>query len=203
MSKLKKKVVKDGDGKPIGYYCEEKGIYLALWPNKEASRIITDNHYAKRPTSLLDFSFLVFWYGEVHGALQIGRGIQPKAKGGLPPETTREFDRMWLSDAMPKYSETIVISLLIHFLREATNLTHLISWADGSAGNVGTIYKAANFKFLKQKPVDFYLHNGERIHPLRLYHRHGTRAWAFLSGQYPGITKLKGVQRQFVYEIKR
>lgn len=203
MAKLKKSAIKDAEGNVRGYTCPSKGITLIECTNNEASEVVSAYHYAKRPTSSIDFSLLVMWYGRVHGALQVGRGIKPQSKGGLPPATTREFDRMWLSDEMPKYSETIVISLLMNYIKEATDITHLISWADGSAGNEGTIYKAANFKFIKKIPVDFYMLNGERIHPLRFYHRHGTRAWEFLTKEYPGISRLKGYQRQFVYEIKR
>lgn len=49
----------------------------------------------------------------------MGYGIRPKIKGGYDMDSTREFDRMWLSDDMPKYSETIVLSLFHRYLREA------------------------------------------------------------------------------------
>ena len=192
-----------GLGGVIGYSCPSKGVEIRKCPTGEATEIIVRHHYSGKATRTCYFSFKVFWFGKVHGALQVGGGIKPQSKGLFPPETTREFDRMWLSDEMPKYSETIVISLLIHYLRSETTLTHLISWSDGSAGNPGTIYKAANFTLVKEIPVDFYEWKGERIHPLRFYHRHKTRAWSFLQENYPGIKKLNGVQRQFVYEIKR
>ena len=47
---------------------------------------------------------LVTYHGKVHGALQMGYCIRPKIKGEYDTDSTREFDRMWLSDDMPKYS---------------------------------------------------------------------------------------------------
>lgn len=192
-----------GFGGCIGYECKSKQIQVVKCPNGEADQIISAKHYSKRPAKYTSFSFKVIWMGAVHGALQIGIGIRPKQKGPFPYQTTKEFDRMWLSDEMPKFSETIVISCLIHYLQSETTVTHLISWADGSAGNVGTIYKASNFRLVKTRPVDFYEIDGERVHPLRLYHRHGTRAFGFLQKQYPSIKKLSGLQYQYVYEIPR
>jgi len=58
---------------------------------------------------------------------------------------------MWLSDEMPKFSETITISLLHHFLRKVyPNIKHLISYSDNSTdvGNTGTIYKASNYRLI-------------------------------------------------------
>ena len=91
---------------------------------------------------------------------------------------------MWLSDDMPKFSETITISLLHHYLKKVyPEIKHLISYADNSSdvGNEGTIYKAANYRQIDKIKSDFYiLETGERVHPITMWHRHGTRKWAFL-----------------------
>ena len=107
---------------------------------------------------------------------------------------------MWLSDDMPKFSETICLSLLHHYLRNAhPEIKVLISYADTSAGNKGTIYKAANYKLVDKIKADFYvLPSGERVHPVTMWHWHKTRAWGFLQKQYPGIKKAEGYQLKFV-----
>ena len=117
---------------------------------------------------------------------------------------TREFDRMWLSDDMPKFSESIVLSMLHRYLREHhPEITKLVSYADESAGNSGTIYRAANYKLVGSRNVDFYLlPNGERIHPVTMWHRHKTRKRAFLEKEYPGIKHIKGdAYQQLKYEF--
>lgn len=113
----------------------------------------------------------------------MGYGIKPRSKGEYNPDEVREFDRMWLSDDMPKFSETITLSLLHHLLKKAyPEIKHLISYADTTVGNEGTIYKAANYRLIKKIKADFYiLESGERVHPITMWHRHGTRKWSFLT----------------------
>ena len=110
-----------------------------------------------------------------------------------------EFDRMWLSDELPKFSESQVISLLLSYLKQAyPKIKFVITYADESAGNRGIIYKATNAIRLGVIDCDFYvLKNGERIHPISMYHRHGTRAKEFIDKQYPGIKHIKGEFKQY------
>ena len=112
---------------------------------------------------------------------------------------------MWLSDDMPKFSETITISLLHHYLRKVhPEIKHLISYADNSddVGNVGTIYKAANYRLIGKIKSDFYiLESGERVHPITMWHRHKTRKWSFLIKQYPNIRKSQGYQMKYMFDL--
>jgi hypothetical protein len=137
------------------------------------------------------------------GALQIGYGIRPKIKGAYSPDEIREFDRMWLDDVMPKYSETIVLSLLHKYLQKRYPMIKvLISYSDTSVGNNGTIYRASNYELIDDIKADFYiLPSGERVHPVTMWHRHKTRAWATLNELYPGIKKADGRQLKFAYRL--
>lgn len=187
-------------GGVIGYSAPEKHIEIRECSKAEADRIIVPHHYSHKVTKNSFQSLLVYYNGKVNGALQLGYGIRPKIKGDTPPEEVREFDRMWLSDNMPKYSETITLSLLHHYMRRAhPEVKVLISYADTSAGNTGTIYRAANYTMTGRLKADFYvLPDGERVHPVTMWHRHKTRAWDFLQKQYPGISKADGEQLRFV-----
>ena len=132
--------------------------------------------------------------------------VRPKIdvrKFDLDPKNTREFDRMWLSDKMPKYSETITLSLLTHYLRDRhPEIKHLISYADTSAGTTGTIYKAGNYRLEETLKADFYvLPDGERVHPVTMWHRHRTRVMDVLQKIYPGIKKAEGYQLKFVKDL--
>ena len=169
-----------------------------------ADEVIASNHYSKKPTKNSFLSFLVLQDGKQTGAMQIGYGIRPKIKQDMLPESVREFDRMWLSDDMPKFSETICLSLLHNFLRAAhPEIKYLISYADTSVGNNGTIYKAANYKLVGQIKADFYiLESGERVHPITMWHRHGSRAWSLMQSIYPRIRKADGFQLKFVIHLE-
>ena len=202
--KLKKTPLEDLFGFCIGYECPEKQITIVECEKFEADEIIIPHHYSHKVTTNSCINLLVIYKNRREGALLIGYGIRPKIKGGgMESDDTREFDRMWLSDEMPKFSETIVLSLLIHYLKKAhPEIKHLISYADTSAGKKGTIYKAGNFRFEKSIKADFYiLPDGERIHPVSMWHRHKTRKWSVLQKLYPGIQRAKGKQLKFVYDL--
>lgn len=204
MGKIKKIPIYQ-DNNVIGYEAPSKGIKIVVCKKSEADPIIIANHYSHKVTKNSFLSFLVYYYGKVSGALQIGFGIHPKNKGQYNSNEVREFDRMWLSDDMPKFSETITISLLHHYLRKVhPEIKHLISYADNSddVGNVGTIYKAANYRLIGKIKSDFYiLESGERVHPITMWHRHKTRKWSFLIKQYPNIRKSQGYQMKYMFDL--
>lgn len=204
MGKIKKIPIYQ-DNKIIGYEAPSKGIKIVVCKKSEADPIIIANHYSHKVTKNSFLSFLVYYYGKVSGALQVGYGTKPKSKGQYNSNEVREFDRMWLSDDMPKFSETITISLLHHYLRKVhPEIKHLISYADNSedVGNVGTIYKAANYRLIGKIKSDFYiLESGERVHPITMWHRHKTRKWSFLIKQYPNIRKSQGYQMKYMFDL--
>lgn len=187
----------------IGFCAPEKEIAITECDKSEADKIIVPHHYSHKVTQNSCINLLVHYKGRVNGAMQIGYGIRPQIKGDYKPEDVREFDRMYLTDEMPKYSETICLSLLHHYLRRAhPEIKVLISYADTSVGNKGTIYKAANYELVGRIKADMYvLPNGERIHPVTMWHRHRTRCWSFLEKQYPGIKKAEGEQLKFIYKL--
>lgn len=164
-------------------------------PSSVVDELVKKYHYSHKTTKNRFLSFLV---NDDKGFLQLGYGIRPHIKSSISSEITKdnfaEFDRMWLSDDLPKFSESQVISLLISYLKQTRkNIKFLITYADGSVGNRGTIYKATNATQVGKVPVDFYiLPSGERVHPVSMYHRHGTRAKDALEKIYPGIKHIKG-----------
>jgi len=169
-----------------------------------ASKLVVQYHYSHKTTPNHFLSFLV---NKDQGALQLGYGIRPAMKHTISKDIVKgnycEFDRMWLSDVMPKNSESQVIALLLSYLKQVhPRIKFVITYADESVGNKGTIYQATNAIELPSVPTDFYLlPSGERIHPVTMWHRHKTRAKAFVEKQYPGIKHIKGTykQRRYLY----
>lgn len=166
----------------------------------EADSAIKKYHYSHKTTKN---RFLSFSVNNGLGYLQLGYGIRPALKHKISLLITKEnyceFDRMWLSDELPKNSESQVISLLISYIKQTyQRIKFIITYADESAGNSGIIYKATNAIILESKPVEFYvLATGERVHPVSMYHRHKTRAWKTISNIYPGIKHIRGEYKQF------
>jgi len=192
--------ITDFCGFVIGWTHGKKPITIQRRSKAEVDPLIESNHYSRKACRN-SFCSLLVYYGDhgVCGAVQLGHGIRPKKKD----EGVVEFDRMWLHDVMPKYSETIVLSLVHKFIRKAYPYIHTLrTYADTSVGNTGTIYRAANYTETKRIKADFYiLPNGERVHPVTMWHRHKTRAKAFLDVEYPGWKKAEGEQIQFEYYL--
>ena len=154
--------------------------------------------------------FKSFLVNDDKGFLQLGYGIRPTIKKHIHPKIKKgnfcEFDRMWLSDELPKFSESQVIALLLSYLKQVyPRIKFIITYADGSVGNTGIIYKATNAKIIGKTKVDFYmLKSGERIHPVSMYHRHKTRAWKFLQEHYPEIKHITNeYQYRFLYILDK
>lgn len=205
--KLEKTPVFGFCGFIVGYECKEKGIRLVECDKSQADSVIVPHHFSHKVTMNSCINLLVLYNGKISGAMQIGYGIRPHIKterdGVLDYHKVREFDRMWLSDEMPKYSETICLSLLHHYLKAThKEIKYLISYADTSIGNKGTIYKAANYELVDILKADFYvLPSGERIHPVTMWHRHKTRKWSVISALYEGIRKANGFQLKFLKRL--
>ena len=105
----------------------------------QADAIIVPHHFSHKVTKNSCLNLLVLYKDKIRGAMQIGYGIRPhiKTEKGevLDYHQVREFDRMWLSDEMPKFSETICLSLLHKYIRAThKEIKYLISYADTSIG---------------------------------------------------------------------
>lgn len=175
--------------------------------NKVVDDMIKRYHYSHKTTKNRFKSFTV--NGD-KGYLQLGYGIRPNMKHTISKLITKdnycEFDRMWLSDDLPKFSETKTIGLLLSYIRQVyKHIVFVITYADGSVGNTGTIYKASNALRIGSIPVDFYkLPTGERIHPVTMWHRHKTRAWKTMQEIYPGIKHVTNErQYRFLYVLDK
>jgi len=190
---------------PIGI---TNGLYwLKETSNALVDKMVVQHHYSHKSTQNRFKSFTV---NDDKGFLQLGYGIRPHLKHTISIFITEdnycEFDRMWLSDELPKFSESQVISLLLSYLKQTCHkIKFVITYADSSVGNTGTIYKATSAISIGKVPVDFYLlPNGERVHPVSMWHRHKSRSWCLLQTLYPGIKHIKkGWQYRFLYVLNR
>lgn len=168
--------------------------------------MICANHYSHTMPKNAKLCFAVFYKGKHEGALSLGYGIRPNIKtawGNISKEEYLEFDRMYLTDTPPRNSESKVIGMLKTLLSYVSPETrYIFSYADGTAGNRGIIYKATNFKELPPLKADFYiLEDGTRVHPVTMWHRHKTRAWSAMQSLYPGIKKADGFQYRFLLDM--
>lgn len=193
--------------KPVGI--SNGSITLVECTASEADPYIKKHHYSHKVTTNRFLNIRVNGGGDSGGYLQLGYGIRPHMKHTISCHITKdnycEFDRMWLSDEMPRFSESQVISLLMSYLKQVyPRIKFVITYADSTAGNKGTIYRATNAIVLEPIKADIYLlPNGERVHPVSMWHRHKTRTFSVLQKLYPGIVRPKGFQHKFLYILDR
>lgn len=204
---MSKRLIITPDGVPRGIKNGSGSLVLREARANEVDPLVRKYHYSHKNTTNRFKSFLV---NRGMGFLQLGYGIRPHMKHKISKHITKdnycEFDRMWLSDELPKFSESEVIGLLISYLKQVYPRIHfMITYADGSVGNTGVIYKATNAFKIGKKKVDFYiLPSGERVHPVTMWHRHKTRAKAFLEKQYPGYKHITDeYQYRFLYILNK
>lgn len=77
-----------------------------------------------------------------------------------------EIRRMACIDALPKNTESWMLSKAIWWMRKNTDISRVISYSDKSVGHKGTIYKAANFKLIGETaPSKHIFWKGKRYHP--------------------------------------
>lgn len=161
---------------PIGVEIPKRDTKIMACDLKPAAKIIKANHYSKSIAAVPSHINLLVYYQEaVHGALMLGKGINPTTKHSTGEVV--DFDRMWLSDDMPHCSETVVLGALNTYLRARyPNIRFIRSWSDTGEGNMGTIYKAANYRYVKSCPSSFYRNKeGNKIHEISIYHKYNSQ----------------------------
>lgn len=114
-------------------------------PFKVARRIIERNHYLKYAPVGCKFSLGIFAENELIGVMVWGHPIARMEEQA----NTLELTRMFLFDS-PKNSESKALSLAEKWIKKNRIERRLIAYSDTSEGHTGTIYKAANWKLVKE-----------------------------------------------------
>jgi hypothetical protein len=115
-----------------------------------AKRLIERNHYLHTFPGGTKLAFGVFIDNHIHGAISLGAG--PANAYSLvyraQPDDCLVLTRLWVSDELPRNSESKIISIVIRALKQNTHIKFLVSYADPSHGHVGTIYQATNWLYI-------------------------------------------------------
>ena len=121
------------------------------------------------------------------GAMTLGCGpaqVYCLVEGATNTDCTT-LTRLWLSDELPANSESRVIGIVLRSLRGHSGLKFVVSYADPSAGHIGTIYQAGGWLYtgLSQTTPLFDLGDGVTRHSRTFSSIHGTRSAGYLAGQ--------------------
>jgi hypothetical protein len=181
-------------------------------PAKLANKLICDNHYSGTVAKGVQFHLGIFYDNTLYGVAQFGYGIKPtqtcKWVNDTLPIEYLELNRLWISDELGMNSESKAISLSLKYVKQRKpELKWIISFADGMMGKVGTIYQATNFVYtgFRKDGGIWMTKNGERLHSISLWHRHGTIQRSVLEGIYgtPLYKVFGGQYRYFHFYDKK
>lgn len=141
-----------------------KDIVIKLIDSKSASAIVRMHHYSGKVTQNSQIHFGVFLNGVLQGALQFGPSIDKRrmAKNlGIGFNEAIELNRMALSDACPKNSESRALGICLRMLRKQyPHIRVVVSFADACQCGDGTIYRASGFKLHSYKRNSSLLDDG-------------------------------------------
>lgn len=149
-------------------------------PFLTAKSLLERNHYLHSLPGNTQLSFGVFVGSSLSGVLTLGAG---SANAHRLMRGARHYDcstltRLWLSDSLPKNSESKVIGVVLRALRKHTDLKFVISYADPAQGHLGTIYQGGGWIYtgLSSSTPRYDLGDGKAHHTRSLAHAYGTHS---------------------------
>ena len=178
-------------------------LFVAAIPRRDAVETITSNHYSGRVVNNSYVHLGVYLAGEYVGAMQFGYMLNPHRAGRIVAGThTHEYlelNRMWLSDAAPRNTESQALSCAIKYIRRALpRINWIQSYADERCGGCGIVYQACGFLYLGCHKTRFLELDGEWYHEMLLtaHKQNGQRGKYLIRNRHRARSH---IYRQFRY----
>lgn len=140
--------------------------------------LITERHYLHSMPAAPRRCYGVYLGDALHGAVVFTSGPRQgyRLLAAAKPQKVSELARLWLSDTLPRNSESRVLGIVLQMLRHETTWKLILSYADPAAGHRGTIYQAVGWLYLGETEPNSYvrLGDGQLLHPRSVYTRFGS-----------------------------
>ena len=145
-----------------------------------ARRLLEREHYLHSLPGGTRLAFGVFLGNKLLGALTLGVGPLNaySLMEGATPDDCLTLTRIWLSDELPKNSESRFLGVVLRGLKRHSRLKFLVSYADPTQGHLGTIYQATGWLYtgLSEAMPKYDLGDGKAYHSRSLSHAYGTHS---------------------------
>jgi hypothetical protein len=145
-----------------------------------AKQLVERHHYLRSLPGGTRLAFGVFIDNRLLGTLTLGVGpLNAYALvDGAAPDDCLTLTRLWLSDELPKNSESRFIGVVLRSLRKHTSLKFLVSYADPAQGHLGTVYQATGWLYngLSEAMPMYDIGDGKARHSRSLSHAYGTHS---------------------------
>ena len=149
-------------------------------PAASIAGLVAREHYLHSMPAAACLCFAIYHDSMLLGAVVFTAGARHgyRLLQAARPQEVVTLARLWLSERCPKNSESRVIGVVLRHLRRHSDWKLLLSYADPSAGHVGTIYQATGWLYLGQGAASSYLDMGDgRLqHPRSVYEQYGSNA---------------------------
>jgi hypothetical protein len=151
-------------------------------PHSVAKQLLVREHYLHSFPGGTKLAFGAFLDSRLLGALTLGAGPANcySLVEGATPDDCLTLSRLWLSDELPKNSESRFISVVLRSLKKHSGLKFLVSYADPAQGHVGTIYQATSWTYtgLSEATPLYDIGDGRHYHSRSLSHSFGSHGLA-------------------------
>lgn len=120
--------------------------------NHEASRLVVGYHYLHRRPSI-SYAYGLETEEKTVGVVTFGIPASHHLRlGACPshPESVIELNRLWVSDEMPRNTESWFLARALSTLPPMI----VVSYADTGRGHMGIVYRAANFHYAGWTDMD-------------------------------------------------
>jgi hypothetical protein len=149
-------------------------------PFSIARRLLVREHYLHSYPGGTKLAFGAFLGPRLLGALTLGSGPANAYSlvAGATPEHCLTLSRLWLSDELPKNSESRFIAVVLSSLKRHSGVKFAVSYADPAQGHLGTIYQATGWIYtgLSQATPLYDIGDGRARHSRSLSHAYGTHS---------------------------
>ena len=162
---------------------------------KIAKGILVGNHYLHSMPGGTQMTFGVFLEQRLLGALALGVGPfnAHRLVSGATHVDCICLTRLWLDDGLPKNSESRVLAVILRSLARDTSVKFVVTYADPSAGHLGTIYQAGGWFYtgVSGPSVLYDLGDGVGRHSRTFGHSYGTRSLRYLRRQGTRVSPIQ------------
>jgi hypothetical protein len=153
----------------------------------DAKQLLVCHHYLHSFPGGTRLSFGVYLDARLLGALTFGVGpyLGYKLVKDASPDDVVTLTRLWLSDDLPRNSESRVLGFVLRSLRKETSLKFVLAYSDPAAGHLGTIYQATNWLYtgLSSATPLYDIGDGIPHHSRSLAHQLGSHSIRYLTSQ--------------------
>ena len=173
-----------------------------------AKRVLVEHHYLHSMPGGTQISIGTLVEDRLLGVLTLGVGPTNAHRlvENTAPTDCVTLTRLWLSDELPKNSESRVLGIALRSLRAATTLKFVLTYADPNAEHVGTIYQATNWVYIGESQAMPLLDLGDGVgrHTRSVAHDFGTHSLKHFRKHGMTVKKIpQAAKHRYIYFMDR